>query len=115
MSPPPLLRNPSWTRNFRSDAQGFSNSLVAHPQSDAAMDGVADRLRAGGAVEEEVGACVIRKPRRPPYSNQLWFPIVGTTVPVPVTVATMPVCVPNDCTKPPLMLASTLLPNRCVH
>src|SRR5438045_4684456 len=61
--------------------------------------------------------CVIRKPRRPPYSNQLWFPIVGTTVPVPVpvTVATMPDFVANDCTNPPLMLASTLEPNRCVH
>ena len=29
-------------------------SLVIHPQSDAAVDG-ADRPRAGGAVEEEVG------------------------------------------------------------
>src|SRR5213076_2447180 len=56
-----------------------------------------------------------RKPSRPPYSNQLWFPIVGTTVPSPVTVATMPERVANDCTNPPLMLPSTLLPNRCVH
>src|SRR5450631_3709031 len=58
---------------------------------------------------------VMRKPRRPPYSNQLWLPIVGTTVPSPVTVATMPERDENDCTKPPLILASTLLPNRCVH
>src|SRR3954463_6472300 len=58
---------------------------------------------------------VMRKPNRPPYSNQPWLPIVGTTVPLPVTVATMPDCVPNDCTNPPLILASTLLPNRWVH
>src|SRR3954470_24688229 len=55
------------------------------------------------------------KPRRPPYSNQLWFPIVGTTVPSPVTVATMPECVAKDCTNLPLTLPSTLFPNRCVH
>src|ERR1700716_455353 len=36
-------------------------------------------------------------------------------VPSPVTVATMPDLVPKDCTNPPLTLASTLLPNRCVH
>src|SRR6267378_779302 len=56
-----------------------------------------------------------RKPSRPPYSNQLWFPIVGVTVPSPVTLATMPECAAKDCTNPPLMLPSTLLPNRCVH
>src|SRR5450631_3207525 len=58
---------------------------------------------------------VMRKPTRPPYSNQLWLPIVGTMVPSPVTVATMPECPANDCTNPPLMLVSMLLPNRCVH
>src|SRR5260221_14278193 len=58
---------------------------------------------------------VIRKPRRPPYSNQPWLPMVGTTVPSPVTVATMPERVANDCTQPPLILASTFEPNRCVH
>src|SRR6266851_4560202 len=58
------------------------------------MDGIADRLRARGAVDEEVGV---------------------TTVPLPVTAATMPEWFANDCTKPPLMLPSTLLPNRCVH
>src|SRR5438445_5176593 len=59
---------------------------------------------------------VMRKPSRPPYSNQLWFPIVGVTaVSLPVTVATMPEFAANDCTNPPLMLPSTLLPNRCVH
>src|ERR1700733_3869215 len=58
---------------------------------------------------------LMRKPSRPPYSNQLWFPIVGTTVPSPVTDATMPECAAKDCTKPPLMLASTLSPYRWVH
>src|ERR1700761_5445924 len=58
---------------------------------------------------------VMRKPSRPPYSNQLWLPSVGTTVPSPVTVATMPECAAKDCTKPPLILASTLSPNRWVH
>jgi hypothetical protein len=36
-------------------------------------------------------------------------------MPSPVTVATMPERVAKDCTKPPLMLVSMLLPNRCVH
>src|SRR5882757_7730210 len=58
---------------------------------------------------------LMRYPKRPPYSNQLWLPIVGTTVPSPVTVATMPELVAKDCTQPPLMLVSTLEPNRCVH
>src|SRR5437588_6041763 len=40
----------------------------------------------------------MRNPSRPPYSNQPWLPIVGTTVPSPVTVATMPECAANDCT-----------------
>src|SRR5258708_36214503 len=58
---------------------------------------------------------VIGTPRRPPYSNQPWLPMVGTTVPSPVTVAMMPERVANDCTQPPLTLASTFDPNRCVH
>src|SRR5436305_14381291 len=40
----------------------FPNSLITHPQPDAAMDGIADRLRAGGAVEEEVGDPALRDP-----------------------------------------------------
>src|SRR5580698_6110015 len=58
---------------------------------------------------------LMRKPRRPPYSNQLWLPIVGVTVPSPVTEATMPELAAKDCTNPPLILASTLSPYRCVH
>jgi len=54
------------------------------------VHGVADRLRPGGAVEEQVGdpALLMRKPTRPPYRTSL-VPIVGTMVPSPVTVATM--------------------------
>src|SRR5579872_404810 len=58
---------------------------------------------------------VMRYPTRPPYSNQYWLPMVGTTCPSPVTVATRPEWFANDCTKPPLMLPSTLEPNRCVN
>src|ERR1700722_4896210 len=58
---------------------------------------------------------VIRYPIRPPYSNQYWFPIVGTTSPSPVTVATRPEWFANDCTNPPLRLPSMLEPNKWVH
>src|ERR1700761_9412619 len=58
---------------------------------------------------------VMRKPSRPPYSNQPWLPIVGVTSPSPGTGATAPECGAKDCTQPPLILPSTLEPNRCVH
>jgi hypothetical protein len=52
------------------------------------VDRVADRLRAERAVRKEVHDPALRdlNARRPPYSNQPWLPMVGTTVPLPVTV-----------------------------
>src|SRR4030088_2651845 len=41
-------------------------SSVAHPQSDAAVDGVADRLRARGPVDEQVGDPALGDPEAEP-------------------------------------------------
>ena len=81
------------------------------------MKRIADRLRTGGAVDEEVGDPALGDPEAEPAAifEPALVADVGTMVPSPVTVATMPDFVPKDCTHPPLMLASTLLPNRCVH
>src|SRR5258708_5956411 len=40
--------------------------LITDPQSDAAMNGVADRLRAGGAVDEEGGDPAVGDPEAEP-------------------------------------------------
>src|SRR6478672_3408329 len=58
---------------------------------------------------------VMRKPSLPPYSNQLWLPVVGVITPLLATVATMPDCVAKDCTKAPLILASKFELNKWVH
>src|SRR3981081_49494 len=93
--------------------------LINDPQSDAALDGGGGPLGGGGGARwKRGGAPPLWRPgtpTRPPYSNQLWFPIVGTTRPSPVTVAMTPECVAKDCTNLPLTLPSTLFPNRCVH
>src|SRR6476659_7873528 len=53
--PPEITGPSSLSQRSSYGCDKCPHHLVTDPQSDAAMDGVPDRLRAGGAVDEEVG------------------------------------------------------------
>src|SRR4030088_1419728 len=53
-------------RMKRGMTQGLQSTQITDPQSHDAVDGVADRLRAGGAVEEKVGDPAVGDPEAEP-------------------------------------------------